>query len=417
MATPQASSLAATDAMASPRKRMAGGGLVAFQEGGDVKRFAEGDLIYDPTPFDIFTKSQDQAAADLKKKKDKEASDKARFLASASTALPGGELTPSNERYRNVMSARKDENLAQTQRNIADAALGTNQNTPLIVGKSPRSSTGKAASAAAVPVSPQQQMAFPAIPTDEQLAAAGQKAIGMFGQNVPQRFSETEKEIGKRAQNLKDRRKSALNEALMMAGIGVLKSKSPGRYFGEGAEEGMLAYRQNMANVRAGEDSMTDVRQNLAHQQLMQDLAQQQIGQTAQQRALEMYKYGNEAAYQQGQLANVQEQVRMAGAKLPAEINTLNAQAEMMRERGDLYGRGGAGAVQSQMLTPALRSQAVKNASMYMLGQGLTDPTSEQYKIAYPQALYQAQQALMTQNPAAQGAAVPGLNAYLNIVQ
>jgi hypothetical protein len=69
------------------------------------------------------------------------------------------------------------------------------------------------------------------------------------------------------------------------------------------------------------------------------------------------------------------------------------------------------------MLTPALRSQAVKNASMYMLGQGLTDPTSEQYKIAYPQALYQAQQALMTQNPAAQGAAVPGLNAYLNIVQ
>ena len=42
MATPQASSLAATDAMASPRKRMAGGGLVAFQEGGDVKRFAEG---------------------------------------------------------------------------------------------------------------------------------------------------------------------------------------------------------------------------------------------------------------------------------------------------------------------------------------------------------------------------------------
>jgi hypothetical protein len=354
---------------------------------------------------------------DLKKKKDKEAADKARFLASASTALPGGELTPSNERYQKVMSARKDENLAQTQRNIMDAALGTNKNEPLIVGKAPRSSAGKAASAAPVPVSSQQQMAFPAAPTDEQLAAAGQKAIGMFGQNVPQRFSETEKEIGKRTQNLKDRRKSALNEALMMAGIGVLKSKSPGRYFGEGAEEGMLAYRQNMANVRAGEDSMTDVRQNLAHQQLMQDLAQQQIGQTAQQRALEMYKYGNEAAYQQGQLANVQEQVRMAGLKLPAEINLLSSQAEMMRERGDLYGRGGAGAVQSQMLTPALRSQAVKNASMYMLGQGLTDPTSEQYKIAYPQALYQAQQALMTQNPAAQGAAAPGPNTYLNLIQ
>jgi hypothetical protein len=419
MATPQASSLAATDAMASPRKRMAGGGLVAFQEGGDVKRFdgRDGSVVkYDPTPYDALTKSQDQSAADLKKKNDKIAADRAAFLASASTALPGGELTPSNERYQNVMSARKDENLAQTQRNIMDAALGNNQNTPLIVGKAPRSSAGKAASAATVPVSPQQQMAFPAIPTDEQLAASGQKAIGMFGQNVPQRFSETEKEIGKRTQNLKDRRKSALNEALMMAGIGVLKSKSPGRYFGEGAEEGMLAYRQSMKDVRGGEDLMTDAKQSLAHQQLLQDIAQQKVGQDAQQRALEMYKYVNEAAYQQGQLANIQEQLRMAGVKLPAEINTLNAQAEMMRERGDLYGRGGAGAVQSQMLTPALRSQAVKNATMSMIRQGI-DANSEQYKTAYPQALYQAQQELMTQNPAAQGAAVPGLNAYLNIVQ
>jgi hypothetical protein len=202
----------------------------------------------------------------------------------------------------------------------------------------------------------------------------------------------------------------------MMAGIGVLKSKSPGRYFGEGAEEGMLAYRQSMKDVRGGEDLMTDAKQSLAHQQLLQDIAQQKVGQDAQQRALEMYKYVNEAAYQQGQLANIQEQLRMAGVKLPAEINTLNAQAEMMRERGDLYGRGGAGAVQSQMLTPALRSQAVKNATMSMIRQGI-DANSEQYKTAYPQALYQAQQELMTQNPAAQGAAVPGLNAYLNIVQ
>jgi hypothetical protein len=179
----------------------------------------------------------------------------------------------------------------------------------------------------------------------------------------------------------------------------------------------MLAYRQNMANVRAGEDSMTDVRQNLAHQQLMQDLAQQQIGQTAQQRVLEMYKYGNEAAYQQGQLANVQEQVRQAGQKLPAEINMLNAQGNMYGQHANLYGLGGAGAIQSQMLTPALRSQAVKNATMYMIRQGITDTNSDQYKTAFPLAIQQAQQELMAQNPAAQGVAVPGPNAYLNVTQ
>jgi hypothetical protein len=403
MATPQASSLAATDAMASPRKRMAGGGLVAFNEGGDVKRFAEGDLIYDPTPFDIFTKSQDQAAADLKKKKDKEASDKARFLASASTALPGGELTPSNERYQNVMSARKDENLAQTQRNIADAALGTNQNTPLIVGKAPRSSSGKAGTAAAAPMSPQQQTAFPSSPTREDMASVGQKAIEAFDKNTPQRFSETEKEIGRRAENLKDRRKSAQNEALMMAGIGMLKSKSPGRWLGEGGDEGMLAYRQNMTNVRAGEDAMTDVRQNLAHQQLMQDLAKQQIAQTEKQRYMDLYGHDISRASQMGQLANVQEQVRQAGQKLPAEINMLNAQGNMYGQHANLYGLGGAGAIQSQMLTPALRSQAVKNATMYMIRQGITDTNSDQYKIAFPLAIQQAQQELMAQNPPALG--------------
>ena len=419
MATPQASSLAATDAVASPRKHMAGGGLVAFQEGGDVKRFAgeDGSVVYDPTPFDVFTKSQDQAAADLKKKKDKEAADKARFLASASTALPGGELTPSNERYQKVMSARKDENLAQTQRNIMDAALGTNKNEPLIVGKAPRSSSGKTA---AIPAGAAQQpfdIGLPAAPTDEQLAAAGQKAIGMFGQNVPQRFSETEKEIGRRTQNLKDRRKSAQNEALMMAGIGMLKSKSPGRWLGEGGEEGMLAYRQNMANVRAGEDAMTDVKQNLAHQQLMQDLQQQQIGQSAQQRAMEMYGHQIAASGIRGQNMYQQGMLGVQQAKLPAEINMLNAQGNMYGQHANLYGLGGAGAIQSQMLTPALRSQAVKNATMYMIRQGITDTNSDQYKTAFPLAIQQAQQELMAQNPAAQGVAVPGPNAYLNVTQ
>jgi hypothetical protein len=157
----------------------------------------------------------------------------------------------------------------------------------------------------------------------------------MFGQNVPQRFSETEKEIGRRTQNLKDRRKSAQNEALMMAGIGMLKSKSPGRWLGEGGEEGMLAYRQNMANVRAGEDSMTDVKQSLAHQQLQQDLAQQKIGQDAQQRALDMYRYGNDARYQQGQLANAQEQNRLAGLIVPSTIGKNVAEAGWYGNRLD----------------------------------------------------------------------------------
>ena len=372
MATPQASSLAATDAVASPRKRMAGGGLVAFQEGGDVKRFAgeDGSYVagdpsyYDPSPLSFLTNSRDQAIANLaaekKKREDREAqARKDARLESAPGQVPYPkaitELPPAKDR------------LAAAEQSIRDqkAALAAQKQTP----PSTKPAAPKVAQAAVVPVSPQQQMAFPAIPTDEQLAAAGQKAIGMFGQNVPQRFSETEKEIGKRTQNLKDRRKSALNEALMMAGIGVLKSKSPGRYFGEGAEEGMLAYRQNMANVRAGEDSMTDVRQNLAHQQLMQDLAQQQIGQTAQQRALEMYKYGNEAAYQQGQLANVQEQVRQAGQKLPAEIYALEQTGKYHAGLGEYYRSGAGAGVRAADIDPRVLIKAQEQAAMELISQ------------------------------------------------
>ena len=437
MATPQASSLAATDAVASPRKRMAGGGLVAFQEGGDVKRFYQGGGM----PYDLLQTANQSDSNQLDENLPALSRATQKAYGSLSGAAQGvfgspkikkidpetgdavslGEYMKRQEAKEVAIGAKT----IQAQKEAAQADLrgqitadhANVQNVILPKSKTALSRGSLGGSAASVPAAPQQQMPFPAVPTDEQLAAAGQKAIGMFGQNVPQRFSETEKEIGKRTQNLKDRRKSALNEALMMAGIGVLKSKSPGRYFGEGAEEGMLAYRQSMKDVRGGEDLMTDAKQSLAHQQLLQDLAQQKIGQDAQQRVLDMYRYGSDARYQQGQLANAQEQNRLAGLKLPAEINLLSSQAEMMRERGDLYGRGGAGAVQSQMLTPALRSQAVKNASMYMLGQGLTDPTSEQYKIAYPQALYQAQQALMTQNPAAQGAAAPGPNTYLNLIQ
>jgi hypothetical protein len=378
MATPQASSLAATDAMASPRKHMASGGLVAFNEGGDVKRFAgeDGSYVYDPTrrgqspnydptastPIGDILQSAMQfeglIGGKRKKKEGIPVDSSTALLESASGQVPYPkaitELPPAKDRLAAAEQSIRDQKAAQIN--------AENMGPPRLKADIPRV-------APAVVVSPQQQIAVPAAPTDEQLAATGQKAIGMFGQNVPQRFSETEKEIGKRAQNLKDRRKSALNEALMMAGIGVLKSKSPGRYFGEGAEEGMLAYRQNMANVRAGEDSMTDVKQSLAHQQLLQDLAQQKIGQDAQQRALDMYRYGNDARYQQGQLANVQEQVRQAGQKLPAEIYALEQTGKYHAGLGKYYEGGGGAGVRAADIDPRILTKAHEQALMALVGE------------------------------------------------
>lgn len=355
MATPQASSLAATDAVASPRKHMAGGGLVAFNEGGDVKRFAGEDGSYvrgDPrysdtsTPFGFLFNSQDEAVANLavenKKRKAREAA-----------ALARGELP-----------------VAETVSTKSGPTIPTSIKTPVadIVAK-PTASV-KPAAPASVPAAPQQQVAFPSSPTGEDMASVGQKAIEAFDKNTPQRFSETEKEIGRRAENLKDRRKSAQNEALMMAGLGILKSRSPGRWLGEGGEEGMLAYRQNMTNVRAGEDAMTDVRQNLAHQQLMQDLAKQQIAQTEKQRYTDLYGHDITRASQMGSLANVQEQVRQAGQKLPAEITALISGANRDIEMGKYYGQwGGAAGIRAADIDPRILTKAHEQASMALISQ------------------------------------------------
>ena len=132
---------------------------------------------------------------------------------------------------------------------------------------------------------------------------------------------------------------------------------------------------------------------------------------------MEMYGHQIAASGIRGQNMYQQGMLGVQQAELPSKIAMQSATADMYRQHVDLYRQGGAGAVQSQMLTPALRSQAVKNASMYMLRQGITDVNSDQYKTAYPLALEQAQRDLMAQNPVAQGAAAPGPNAYLNFIQ
>ena len=360
MATPQASSLAATDAMASPRKRMAGGGLVAFNEGGDVKRFAGeyGSYVYDPTrrgqspnydptastPIGDILQSATQfeglIGSKRKKKEGIPVSSSAALLESESGQVPYPKITE--------LPSAKDR-LAAAEKSIRDqkAALAAQKQTP----PSTKSDIPRVAPAAVV-------------------ASVGQRAIDEFGKNVPQRFSETEKEVGRRAENLKDRRKSALNEALMMAGIGVLKSKSPGRYFGEGAEEGMLAYRQSMKDVRGGEDAMIQARQDLAKSQLTQDLAQQQMAQAEKQRYTDLYGHDITRASQMGNLANAQEQVRMAGLKLPAEITALISGANRDIEMGKYYGQfGGAAGIRAADIDPRILVKAHEQASMALISQ------------------------------------------------
>jgi hypothetical protein len=324
MATPQASSLAATDAVASPRKHMAGGGLVAFNEGGDVKRFQQGGM-----PFELLqtANQSDENLPPLSrtvqgmfgsqgiKKIDPETGE----------AISLGEYMKRQQAKEVAIGAKT----IQMQKEAAQADLrgqitadhANVQNVILPKSKTaiPSGALGKPA-VKSPEVDPFAAYYPKATPTEEEFAAAQQRQTERYNKDVPDRFVGTEKELGTRTQNLKDRRKSALNEALMMAGIGVLKSKSPGRYFGEGAEEGMLAYRQSMKDVRGGEDLMTQARQDLAKSQLLQDQARYSAGQAGRQNLTDQTTLGLRRDEIGGSLAAKKREQDFTAAELPSKI-------------------------------------------------------------------------------------------------
>jgi hypothetical protein len=415
MATPQASSLAATDAMASPRKRMASGGLVAFNEGGDVKRFQQGAFIgedpsvvadYDtPSPISAFFGNKDEAIARLKfenKKRDERAA--------RAKALAQGELPA-----------------VETVQTKSGSTIPTSINTPVAEIPAKSDPVAKAAQAD-IPLPPPyslpasrggagtdymkifQGIKAPSAPTAAEEAAIAKSGEERYATAVPNRLESVEKELGSRTQNLKDRRKSALNEALMMAGIGVLKSKSPGRYFGEGAEEGMLAYRQSMKDVRGGEDLMTQARQDLAKAQILQDQGKFEAGQKMLERGIQKEQIANQKFQTESQNlsyganANIHsraneiaaEQLALQKALGPAQYYSLIASGQRSLTAADLNDARAAaqGAGAPQVLVAQLKANIgnptlIKLAQSKLMQSGIStaDPTYDQQLAAVYQQL------------------------------
>lgn len=321
MATPQASSLAATDAVASPRKRMAGGGLVAFQEGGDVKRFdgRNGSLVEEELPyvpndprynkyknplFDNFLfSSHDEDVANLAK--------------------------------QNIINARQAAASVPTVPAQKDPIIPTSINTPVAdtpakVDVPPPYNLQADLESKPFVLPPARGGAgtdfmkelrgikFPVAPTVAEEAATAKSGEERYAAAVPNRLESVEKELDTRTQNLKDRRKSAQNEAMMMAGLGILKSRSPGRWLGEGGEEGLLAYRQNMTNVRAGEDMMTQAKQDLAKAQILQDQGKFEAGQKMLERGVQKEQLAVSRAQLESQTA-----ANIASAGIAKESNAI----------------------------------------------------------------------------------------------
>lgn len=125
----------------------------------------------------------------------------------------------------------------------------------------------------------------------EQLRTAEEKR---YGEKVPFRMGFLEQDIAKRQKDIEGRRGSNINEAIIQAGLGIMGSKSP--YFAQAVSEGGLsalgAYRQGLKDIREGERDILQSRVALSNAQTLYDQGKFAAGEKAEERANKQYERG-----------------------------------------------------------------------------------------------------------------------------
>jgi hypothetical protein len=391
MASPQAmDTLAAQDVMgAQEPRRMAAGGMVSFAEGGDIKYDDRGVARFQNQGFVTTFEAQD-AIRKERERKERELRDRlpnlfesfkdwsARQEAAAEEIKSRGKPAPSQADVRRV-----DNFIDATVPPVAAPPAAP----PAVArGGSGGSGGGGGGGRGAPPAAPyaftipaysskfadQTREARDALLadqplTEEQEAAAREKGVAAYKQQVPFRMGFLEQDIAKRQSELEGRRGSNINEAIIQAGLGIMASKSP--YFaqavGEGGMSALGAYRQGLKDIREGEKDLTQSKVSFANAQTLYDQGKFAAADKERQNAIERQQRGFEKKSSlyatftketqmeldahRSEVERVkaiedarqkQQQIDIEREKLPATIDALRGQAAYYRSG---IGRGGAG--------------------------------------------------------------------------
>lgn len=190
-------------------------------------------------------------------------------------------------------------------------------------------------------------------PTQQELATRRTAAETAYGEKNPFRYGFLEQDIAKREGEMKGRKESNINEALMQAGLGIMGSKSP-RFLqavSEGGLSALGAYRQGVKDIREGEKDILQSKTALANAQSLYDQGKYNAGEKAEEKAYQQYDRGlsrlnSESAIlarnqnaalgigqlnQQGQLTAAQ--INQAGqiAQASHGLNSLKTQMELAK--------------------------------------------------------------------------------------
>jgi len=230
-------------------------------------------------------------------------------------------------------------------------------------------------------------------PTAEEAAAARQRGGERYAQEMPFRYGFLEKDIAKREGEMKGRRESNINEALIQTGLGIMGSKSP-RFLqaaGEAGTAGLNAYRQGLKDIREGEKDILQSKTAFANAQALYDQGKFAAGDKEEDKANARYERGltrmntESAILARNQNASLQmSQLRQQGelGQYTAGLNALKTQMEMqklpyemnvLREQAGYYSRSPSslgGAAGQNRLTDADQKAAEEAARMRALMSG-----------------------------------------------
>ena len=326
MSAAQPEELAAMDANAAPQQSMAGGGLVAFGDGGSVPRFRTGgDLMtqqvmdeYGLNPVELTPSEQaaaDESAINAKKRADAQkqlkqirdqnlysrpdAATQARIaeleaqLKSAPASVPvaplnASKLKASSNALDSYLSGMKVKGDGSTKNQFAGSGGGGRDKERLNAAPATPSEEEKQLGELTKGI-----LAFKDL-NPEQLAAAQARGEAAYQEKTPFRLGFLEDAMKERESEIKGAKDTAFNNMLMQAGAGIMKSKSP--YFlsalGEGSEAGLAAYQQGIKDLRASKEALLQSKVAFANAQTLYDQGKVSAGDKERERALAMNDRG-----------------------------------------------------------------------------------------------------------------------------
>jgi hypothetical protein len=338
---------------------MAGGGLVAFEQGGPIR--AQAGLFADPTQFisepgtplqfkvrDYFTGGVYNEMAELQK--------------AGFTDAQISQMSP-EQRTQVVQSTRQESQGAPSgadlEKRFAPAMAAPTTAIPPQPGAAPGAAPAAGGLGAFKPGAlPSAQPVVDAIqalrdqtkmPTEQALDEAGQARAKRYEEDLPFREKEIlERRITNRAEQIAKDKDMSFNDALIAAGAAILKSPgTPGSlaWMGEGLSAFGTTMKEGRKDIRKSEELMELSELELAKAESARDAGKFNQYEAGRDKAFDLANKSREFAATNAALAVNQYTAQLGAAKLPYELAEMQSKAALQSATANLYRKGGAGAL------------------------------------------------------------------------